>query len=119
MSIEAKCGCPAESDTTIVVNHNAQCALVPWPDDESLANFWKDWPKAANQYRLQKQQQVGRLQITVNALQDSLRERDALLLSTMYALQDFVRWWSTDELDGDQVKELERVAARIRGALRT
>jgi len=87
--------------------------------DESLANFWKDWPAAARAYREQKQQQVERMQQTSRALHDALRARDALLLDALYTLDDFARWWASDELDGDAVKELERVAHRIRGALRT
>lgn len=89
------------------------------PADESLANYWSGWPAAAHAYREQKQQQVERLQQANEALRHSLHERNALLLSTLYALQDFARWWESSELDGDQVAELERVANRIRAVLRT
>lgn len=88
-------------------------------DDESLANYWAGWPAAARAYREQKQQQVERLQEANHVLRDTVHERDALLLSTLYALQDFARWWESNELDGDQVGELERVANRIRAVLRT
>lgn len=124
-TIEAKCGCPADASggATIVVHHNAKCALLPWPasGDESLANVWKGWPEAAREYRGAKHEQVERLTSTNNALHDAVRSRDALLLDAAKSIEQFLEWWWSDDIDGSRelLAELGRVAGAARALLRT